>query len=67
MHANRGLVPSPTAGGIVAATRRFGIALVAVGLLSAVGAPVLAPHAVDDHFTGLQCRKDDRFEGAVRK
>jgi peptide/nickel transport system permease protein len=34
-------------------TRRFGAALVALALLAAVGAPVVAPNAVDAHFAGL--------------
>lgn len=40
-------------GRIVAITRRLGVVLVAVALLSAVAAPVLAPHAVDDQFGGM--------------
>ena len=38
---------------IVTATRRLGVALVAAALVAAMAAPVLAPHAVDDHFGGL--------------
>ncbi len=33
--------------------QRIGIALVVLSCAGAVGAPVLAPHAVDDHFDGL--------------
>jgi peptide/nickel transport system permease protein len=34
-------------------TRRLGVLLVAIALIAAVGAPLLAPHAVDAHFGGL--------------
>ena len=34
-------------------TRRLGLAIVAVAALGAFGAPVLAPHALDDQFRGL--------------
>ena len=34
-------------------TRGLGLALVAIALLAAVGAPVVAPNAVDAHFGGL--------------
>jgi len=34
-------------------TRGLGVALVALALLAAVGAPVVAPNAVDAHFAGL--------------
>jgi peptide/nickel transport system permease protein len=34
-------------------TRGLGVALVAFALLAAVGAPVVAPNAVDAHFAGL--------------
>ena len=34
-------------------TRRLGVALVALALLAAAGAPVVAPNAVDAHFAGL--------------
>lgn len=53
MRANSGLAPALGSGGIVAVTRRLGIVLVAAALLSAIAAPVLAPHAVDDHFGGM--------------
>jgi peptide/nickel transport system permease protein len=53
VRADNALAPALHPGGIVAVTRRLGIVLVAVALLSAIGAPVLAPHAVDDHFDGL--------------
>ena len=53
MRANKGSAPASNAFGIVAATRRLGVVLVALALLSAIAAPVLAPHAVEDHFAGL--------------
>jgi peptide/nickel transport system permease protein len=34
-------------------TRRLGLAIVALALAAAIGAPVLAPHAIGDHFDGL--------------
>jgi peptide/nickel transport system permease protein len=34
-------------------TRRLGLVIIAVALAAAVGAPVLAPHAIADHFDGL--------------
>ena len=53
MPVNNGPAPALRSRGVVAVTRRVGVVLVALALLSAVGAPVLAPHAVDDHFGGL--------------
>jgi peptide/nickel transport system permease protein len=34
-------------------SHRLGVLLVAIAVAGALGAPVLAPHRVDDHFTGL--------------
>jgi hypothetical protein len=34
-------------------SHRLGVVLVAFAVAAALGAPVLAPHAVDDHFGGL--------------
>lgn len=53
VRANSGGAVAQRAVAIVAVTRRVGIALVAAALVSALAAPVLAPHAVDDHFGGL--------------
>ena len=34
-------------------SQRVGVVLVSLAVAAALGAPVLAPHAVDDHFGGL--------------
>jgi peptide/nickel transport system permease protein len=34
-------------------TRKFGLALVTMALAAAIAAPLLAPHAVNDHYDGL--------------
>jgi peptide/nickel transport system permease protein len=34
-------------------SQRLGVVLVAVAVVAALGAPLLAPHALDDHFGGL--------------